>query len=96
MSSKVSWKVPRGAISPASVMSLARNPSPDRCAPIEAAALTANSKVEAGPLPVCAVRRVSRKTDALLRHWCSSRRTISSPYRAVDRQCTRCRLSPVR
>ena len=86
--------MPRGAISPASVMSLARKPSPDRCAPIEAAALTANSNVEAGPLPACAERRVSRNTDALLRHWCSSRRTISSPYLAVDFQCTRCRLSP--
>ena len=94
MSSRVSWKVPRGAISPASVMSLARKPSPARCAPIEAAALTANSNVEAGPLPECAERRVSRNTDALLRHWCSSRRTISSPYLAVDFQCTRCRLSP--
>ena len=27
---------------------------------------------------------------------CSSRRTMSSPYRAVDRQCTRCSPSPVR
>src|SRR5579863_10346325 len=94
MSSSVSWNVPRGAISPSSVMSLARNPSPDRCAPIEAAALTANSNV-AEVLPAeCALRRVSRKTDALLRHWCSSRRTISSPYRAVDRQCTRRSPSP--
>src|SRR4029077_12819568 len=44
--------------------------------------------------PVCAARRVSRNTDALLRHWCSSRRTISSPYLAVDFQCTRCSPSP--
>ena len=94
MSSSVSWKVPRGAISPASVMSLARKPSPDRCAPIEAAALTANSKLEAAPVPAWAVCRVSRNTEALLRHWCSSRRTISSPYRAVDFQCTRCSPSP--
>jgi hypothetical protein len=64
----VSWKVPAGAISPASVMSLARKPSPARCAPIEAAALTANSNVAEGPLPEWARRRVSRKTDALLRH----------------------------
>jgi hypothetical protein len=87
-------KVPRGAISPASVMSLARKPSPDRCAPIEAAALTANSNVAEGPLPACAQRRVSRKTDALFRHWCSSRLTISSPYLAVDFQCTRRSPSP--
>ena len=75
-------------------MSLVRNPSPDRCAPIDAAALTANSNVAEGPLRECAERRVSRKTDALLRHWCSSRRTISSPYRAVDFQCTRRSPSP--
>ena len=67
MSSRVSWKVPRGAISPSSVMSLARNPSPDRCAPIEAAALTANSNVAEVPRPECAERRVSRKTEALFR-----------------------------
>src|SRR5580700_2117500 len=94
MSSSVSWNVPRGAISPASVISRARKPSPVRCAPIEAAALTANSNVAEDPVPTCARRRVSRNTDALLRHWCSSRRTISSPYLAVDFQCTRCRLSP--
>ena len=63
-------------------------------APIEAAALTANSNVAEGPRPECADRRVSRKTDALFRHWCSSRRTISSPYLAVDFQCTRRSPSP--
>jgi len=33
---------------------------------------------------------------ARARHGCSSRRTISSPRRAVDRQCTRRRSSPRR
>jgi hypothetical protein len=40
MSRRVSEKVQRGAISPASVISRASKPSRERCAPIEAAALT--------------------------------------------------------
>ena len=61
-----------------------------------AAAETAHSNDDAGPSPRCATARVSRKTVARVRHGCSSRRTISSPLRAVDFQCTRRSSSPVR
>jgi hypothetical protein len=59
---------------------------------MDAAAVTASSNIDVEYEP----RLVSRNSDAVFRQYCSSRRTISSPYRAVDRQCTRCRLSPVR
>ena len=42
------------------------------------------------------LRRVSSRTVARLSHGCSSRRTMSSPMRAVERQCTRRRSSPWR
>jgi hypothetical protein len=61
-----------------------------------AVAETAHSKLEVGPSPRCPWRRVSSTTVALLSHGCSSRRTISSPTRAVDFQWTRRRSSPKR
>ncbi len=79
-----------------SVMNWPVRPSWAICTPTEAAALTAVSNEEAAPLPVCAMVRPSRKTVALFRQRCSSRRTISSPYRAVERQCTRLSSSPSR
>ena len=66
------------------------------CMAIEAAEETAHSKEEAGPSPRCAIARVSSRIVARLCHTCSSRRTISSPVRAVERQCTRRRSSPWR
>ena len=61
-----------------------------------AAAETAHSKLAVGPSPRCAKPRVSSTTVARLSQGCSSRRTISSPVRAVERQCTRRRSSPRR
>ena len=61
-----------------------------------AAAETAHSKLAVGPSPRCPAARVSSTTVARLSHGCSSRRTISSPVRAVDFQCTRRRSSPIR
>ena len=92
VSSSVSRNDPCRGTSPSSVTNRASNPSPARCTPIDAAAVTASSNIA----PEYPVRLPSRKSDAVFRQNCSSRRTISSPYRAVDRQCTRCRLSPVR
>jgi hypothetical protein len=66
------------------------------CTPIDAAALTANSNDELGPVPAWALRRESRIMTARSCHRCSSRRTMSSPYLAVDRQCTRRSSSPSR
>ena len=92
MSSSVSRNDPCRGTSPSAVTNRASNPSPARCTPMDAAAVTASSNIGVG---VRRSRRVSRNSDAVFRQYCSSRRTISSPYRAVDRQCTRCRLSPV-
>ena len=61
-----------------------------------AMAETAHSKLAVGPSPRCPLRRTSRTSVARLSQGCSSRRTISSPTRAVDRQCTRRRSSPWR
>src|SRR5689334_20832298 len=52
---------------------------------MEATALTAHSNDDPGPSPRCAVIRVSSSTVARLWNGCSSRRTMSSPTRAVDR-----------
>ena len=68
---------------------------PGGCA-TEAAAETAYSKDEDGPVPRCAAARVSSRTVTRLWCGCSSRRTISSPVRAVDRQWIRRRSSPRR
>src|SRR6266702_72800 len=95
-SSSTSSKIPVAATGPASVMSWPSMPPRARCTPIEAAAPTAYSKDEVTPVPACALRRVSSSSSARLRQRCSSRRTISSPYRAVDRQCTRRSSSPSR
>ncbi len=72
------------------------SPSCAMCTPTEAAALTAASNDEPAPDPMCALERASSRTVALFRQRCSSRRTISSPYLAVERQCTRRRSSPSR
>ncbi len=61
-----------------------------------AAAETAHSNDDVGASPRCATARVSRNTVARVRQGCSSRRTMSSPLRAVDFQCTRRSSSPVR
>ena len=47
-------------------------------------------------LAAVGVGRVSSSTVQRLSQGCSSRRTISSPRRAVERQCTRRRSSPWR
>ena len=59
-----------------------------------ATAETAHSKLAFGPSPRWAAARVSSRIVARDSHGCSSRRTISSPVRAVERQCTRRRSSP--
>jgi hypothetical protein len=61
-----------------------------------AVAETAHSKLAVGPSPRWANSRVSSTTVARLSQGCSSRRTMSSPVRAVERQCTRRRSSPRR
>jgi hypothetical protein len=78
-SSSTSSNIPGAATAPVSVMSWPSMPPRATCTPIDAAALTANSKDEATPLPACALRRVSSSSIARFRHRCSSRRTISSP-----------------
>ncbi len=75
VSSSVSRNDPCPGTSPSAVTSLASNPSPARCTPIDAAVVTASSN-SALEYPS---RRVSRNSDAVLRQNCSSRRTISSP-----------------
>ncbi|MBD2900730.1 hypothetical protein amrb99_97390 [Actinomadura sp. RB99] len=82
--------------SPSSVTNRRFIPVRPRCTPIDAATDTACSNEPPGPSPQCARRRVSRNSVPLLWKCCSSRRTISSPCRAVDRQCTRRRSSPCR
>ena len=79
-----------------SVSSRTANPARARCTAIDAAAVTAHSSDDPGPLPSWATTRVSSSTVARLCQGCSSRRTISSPVRAVLRQCTRRRSSPSR
>ena len=96
LSSSDSAAGPAGVTSPESVTSRISMPCPARWAPIEATALTAASNGDPGPEPRYARRRVSMSSSARLCHCCSSRRTISSPYRAVDRQCTRRSSSPSR
>jgi len=93
---RVSWNVPRGAISPASVMSLARKPSPDRCAPDRGGRADRETRnVEAGPGPPRAPRGGCRGTPTrccatvVPRGAPSARRNL-----AVDFQCTRCRPRP--
>ena len=61
-----------------------------------AAALTAHSKLEPGPSPRWPAARVSSSRVAVLCQGRSSRRTMSLPARAVDRQCTLRRSSPCR
>ena len=61
-----------------------------------ATAETAHSKLAVGPSPRWASARLSSTRVARLSQGCSSRRTISSPTRAVERQCTRRRSSPWR
>ena len=63
---------------------------------MEAIALTDHSKDEPGPSPRWAGARPS--SSRVARDWkgCSSRRTMSSPTRAVERQCTLRRSSPER
>ena len=63
---------------------------------MDATALTAYSNDELAPAPLCARAPVSSSSTARFRQRCSSRRTMSSPYRAVDRQCTRRSSSPSR
>jgi len=94
--SSTSSKMPGVLSAPESVISWPCRPSRARCAPMDAAALTANSNDDVAPLPICAERRVSSRSSTRFRHCCSSRRTMSSPYRAVERQCTRRSSSPSR
>ena len=94
--SSTSSKTPDVLSTPVSVTSCPSRPSRARCTPTEAAALTANSNDEATPVPEWPLRRVSRNSSARFRQRCSSRRTMSSPYRAVERQCTRRSSSPSR
>src|SRR5215468_9251357 len=61
---------------------------------MDAAALTAYSNEELGPVPAWAARRESRIMTARSCQRCSSRLTISSPYLAVERQCTLRSSSP--
>ena len=63
---------------------------------MEPTVLTANSKDAAGPSPRWASTRASSSSVARLWNGCSSRRTISSPVRAVDFQWTLRRSSPWR
>jgi hypothetical protein len=79
-----------------SISSRTPNRWPDRCVATDAAAPTAHSKLDAGPSPRWASGRASSSTVARICRGCSSRRTISSPRRAVERQCTRRRSSPCR
>ena len=64
--------------------------------PIDAAAETAHSSEFCMPRPACAAERESRMMLALGSQACSSRRTISSPRRAVERQWMRRTSSPWR
>ncbi len=94
--SSTSSKMPGAVKAPVSVISWPSRPSRARCVPMDAAALTANSNDDVAPLPTWAARRVSSRSSTRFRHCCSSRRTMSSPYRAVERQCTRRSSSPSR
>ena len=53
-----------------------------------------HSSVDSGPLPMCAVDRVSTMIVMAGSQGCSSRRTISSPRFALILQCTRRIPSP--
>ena len=64
--------------------------------PADATAETAHSKEPWEPVPACAERRLSSTKRVVGCQDCSSRRTISSPTRAVERQCTRRTSSPRR
>ncbi len=79
-----------------SVMNCPVRPSCETCTPTDAAALTAISNDDPAPVPMWDIDRLSSSTVALFRQRCSSRRTISSPYLAVERQCTRRSSSPSR
>ena len=94
--SSTSSNMPGALITPVSVISWPSRPSCARCEPMEAAALTAASNEDVAPLPAWATRRVSSSSSTRLRHCCSSRRTMSSPYLAVERQCTLRSSSPSR
>src|SRR6202034_4765047 len=94
--SSTSSNAPEALTAPVSVTSWPPRPSCARCTPTEAAALTAYSNDEPAPLPACAPRLVSSSSVTRLRHCCSSRRTMSSPYLAVERQCTLRRSSTSR
>ena len=96
VSRSTSSNEPGAVTGPASVTNSVSISSRARCTPMDAAALTAYSKDEAGPRPPWPESRVSRKSTARFRQRCSSRRTMSSPYRAVERQCTRRSSSPSR
>ena len=82
--------------SPEAVTSRTMNPRWLRWTATDAAADTAASSEEAMPWPRWETTRLSRKTVARDCQGCSSRRTISSPIRAEERQCTRRRSSPWR
>lgn len=85
-----------GTVLPVSVSSRTEYPRSSMCIATDAAPDTAHSKAESGPAPKYATARVSSSTVHRARCGCSSRRTISSPYLAVERQCTRRRSSPWR
>ena len=53
-----------------------------------------HSSVDSGPLPMCAVDRVSTMIVMAGSQGCSSSRTMSSPRFALIRQCTRRIPSP--
>ncbi len=95
-SSSESSKDPGAVAGPVSVTSCPSIPLRARCTPMDAMALAAYSNEEPAPAPLCARVRVSSNSTARLRQRCSSRRTMSSPCRAVDRQCTRRSSSPSR
>ena len=78
-SSSSSNIMPMPRFAPCSLTTLPMRPSWARCTPTDAAALTAVSNEELGPVPMCAPPRVSSSTVARFRQRCSSRRTISSP-----------------
>ena len=82
--------------SPEAVTRRTMNPRWLRWTATDAAAETAASSEEAMPWPRWETTRLSRKTVARDCQGCSSRRTISSPIRAEERQCTRRRSSPWR
>ncbi|MPM37876.1 hypothetical protein SDC9_84495 [bioreactor metagenome] len=86
-----SWGSASGPSAPNRVIAY---PSPRKCTASEAVSDTAHSKELSGPVPRWACSRESSSTVALGSQACSSWRTISSPWRAVERQWIRRTSSP--